>query len=225
VPTEALAGSMSREVEFLCPFCKARNKAQLCVRVDAVADPDLVDQLADGTLFEVTCWQCKESAPFDFSSQFLDRKRGICFWHDPPNDPLALGEEAAGDSFSDFQLRKVTDSNTFRELVHVWRDGLDDAAMLLLKHMLVARVMKDTGHCPVICNYDARINFEGQEWLEYVVFASEESDPETIRTPISVYESVAGAVQPFKESLFPVGQWVDWNDVTAEKLWTALQEK
>ena len=213
--------SRLREVEFFCPHCKARNKTSLHTLVDARNEPDVAAQLLAGTLSEVTCWQCRDRVPFEHSLVSVDPVKGEAIWLDPPNDPLAGGtapETAVA------KMRRVTDANALRELTAIWRDGLDDRAMLLLKHMLAARMLEETGSAPLLCAYEDRFNMDGEEWLEYVVFTSEEGDPEALRTPYSTYRSVAEAVERQADSVFPEGKWSDWNDTSARSLWEAMQK-
>jgi hypothetical protein len=158
----------------------------------------------------------------EHSLVFVDEAHGGAIWLDPPNDPLA----AANPPLEPMdRLRRVTDSNALRELAAIWRDGLDDGAMLLLKHMLAARMLEDSGSAPILCSYEDRFNSDGQEWLEYVVFTSEEGDPEGLRTPIATYRSVATAAEAVAADVFPGGKWVDWDDKSAQNLWEAMQSR
>lgn len=216
---------MSTGVEFHCPFCKAHNRAEMWLRIEAAEDPALVQQAMDGALFTHTCWSCKEAATFDHALLFVDTARRVWFLNQPPSDPLAehLAPAEMDNPPNDFQLRRVSNTNAFQELLRVWQDGLDDGAMLLLKHMLAARVLQDTGEPPILCSYDVRVTHDRQEWLEYVVFANEESEPETLAVPLSTYESVRQTISPYTAALFPVGQWIDWNDETARTIWETVQ--
>jgi hypothetical protein len=214
------ARAEKQALDYLCPSCKARNSIQVTLSVDAV-DVPAVEGLLDGTLFEFRCTACSSVNPMDHSVQFIDTKQAVCFRYAPQGDPLAamLPEDTA---WAEYSLRAAPDMNAFRELVHVWRDSLDNASMLLLKHMLAARVLEDSGSAPVLLSFDARVNMDGAEWLEYVLFQTEESDPETVRTPIGVYHSLAEVAAPAGERLWPRGQWADWDERSAAALWEAV---
>ena len=210
-----------RAVEFLCPHCRGRLRAEFHTRVDAESEPELAGRLLAGTLSEVTCAHCKERPHLEHSVIYVDMAANGAIWLDPPKDPLAVSGPPTGGLPE--RLRRVADSNALREIAKIWDDGLDDAAMLLLKHMLAARMLEETGSAPILCAYEDRFNNEGQDWLEYVVFTSEEGDPETLRTPYSTYLGVADALAHRVESVFPAGQWVDWDETSAKALWEAMQ--
>lgn len=214
--------SRIREVDFYCPHCREKNSGAFHMRIDARSEPEEASRLLAGTLSEVTCGSCRERSQMEHSLVFVDEPHGGAIWLDPPNDRLAAGVPPLEPME---RLRRVTDSNALRELAAIWRDGLDDGAMLLLKHMLAARMLEESGSAPVLCAYEDRFNSDGQEWLEYVVFTSEEGDPEGLRTPFATYRSVAAATEGVAAEVFPAGKWVDWDDKSAQNLWEAMQSR
>jgi hypothetical protein len=215
--------SHQTHLDYYCPHCKARNHAALWTRVDVSTDPELAERILNGTLFEHPCAACHVVSALDHAVQFVDPERRLVYWLDPPGDPLAQ-EAAPEDGLpEEFALYRVRDMNSFRELVHVWKYRLEESAMLLLKHMLVARVLQETGNCPVLCSFDALVKLDNGEWLEYIVFQTEESEPETLRVPWNVYESVRESMEPYIDRLFRPGRWVDWDEKTATQLWEMVQ--
>jgi hypothetical protein len=215
--------SRQTHLDYYCPHCKARNHAELWTLLDASTDAGLAQQVLDGTLFEHECAGCKQVSALDHAVRFVDPKLGVCYWLDPPGDPL--GQEAARNDglMEEFRLYRVQEMNAFRELVHVWKDHLEESAMLLLKHMLAARVMQDSGAAPVLCSFDALVKLDNGEWLEYIVFQTEESEPETLRIPWNVYASVCESLSPYVERVAQPGRWVDWDDKTAAAIWEMMQ--
>jgi len=216
--------SSSREVEFFCPHCKARNRATMWLQVNAASDPALARRVVDGSLFEQTCWHCRQTTALDHTLRYQDPQRRLWLLNAPPDDPLAGELESAQAPPEGYRLRRVEDMNALKELLHIWDDDLDDATMLLLKHMLAARVLRDTGSAPALCSYDTQITRDRQEWLEYIVFQTEESEPETLTVPMIVYADLLKTIEPHKEELFPIGEWVHWDHTTAGRMWEALQE-
>jgi hypothetical protein len=215
--------SRQTRLDYYCPHCKARNHAALWTRVDASTDPELAERILDGTLFEHACAACQVVSALDHAVQFVDPERKLACWLDPPGDPLAHEAAPEDELLEEFARYRVWDMNAFRELVHVWKDRLEEPAMLLLKHMLVARILQDTGSCPILCSFDALVKLDNGEWLEYIVFQTEESEPETLRVPWNVYASVRESVGPQAGQVFVPGRWVDWDDKTATRLWEAVQ--
>ena len=217
--------TLSQDVEFTCPHCKARNNATLWPRIDAESAPEVMDQLYAGTLFDHVCFHCHEPTALDHTVLVEFATARTAIMNSPPSDPLAAAVDAADSSLEDYSLRRVTDSNALRELALVIRDGLDDAAMLLLKHMLAARVMQDRGEPPVLCNYESTMRDGDKEWLEYVMFQTENSEPETLTVPMSVYQDVLNTVRDEKQMRFPTGQWMDWNEESAQCVWEHVQKE
>ncbi len=209
----------SKDVEFTCPHCKARNNATLWPRIDAESAPEIMDQLYAGTLFDHVCFHCHQPTALDHTVliEFVPSQTAIL--NSPPNDPLAEAVKSSDAALAGYHLRRVTDSNTLRELALVIRDGLDDAGMLLLKHMLAARVMDDRGEPPVLCNYESTMRDGQRQWFEYVLFQNEESEPETLAVPMSAYESVLEVAREKREWACPCGEWIDWDEDSARKLW------
>src|SRR5205807_4238663 len=92
----------------------------------------------------------------------------------------------------------------------------DDAAMLLLKHMAAARLQEEVGVPPVLCSYDRKASERDE--LQFIVYMTETSDPETLSIPIDLYCDIARSLQPHKRGLLPNGRWIDWTAETARRL-------
>ena len=97
--------------------------------------------------------------------------------------------------------------------------------MLLLKHMLAARVMQDRGEPPVLLAYELTMHDGAREWLEYMLFQREESEPETLTVPMAVYNDVLQTARPYQDEVFPAGKWATWSDETAQRVWERVQQK
>ena len=190
--------------------------------IDFQLQPDAYLKLMAGSSTEITCSSCRISAPFEFSLQVVDRERNLSIWLDPPNDPFAIKGFVQRDLIMEMSLRRVADMNTLREVAAVFRDGLQDGAMLLLKHMLAARILQDSGSSPILCSYEQRAGDSADARLEFVIFYSEEGDPETVTVPYEMYTNLVSETAPIISSVMPRGAWIGWDDDTVEKLWKAL---
>jgi hypothetical protein len=217
--------TISQDIEFQCPACKGRNTVTLWPRIDAESAPELMDRLYAGTLFDHVCAHCYETSSLDHTVLVELGAAKTAILNAPPNDPLAQAIDLSDSALAEYRLRKVTDSNALRELALALHDGLDDSAMLLLKHMLAARVLQDRGDPPVLLAYESTMHDGAREWMEYMLFQREESDPETLTVPMAVYNDVLQTAQPYQDEVFPTGRWVDWNDETAQRVWEQVQQK
>ena len=216
-----LSTSSVRRIEFECPFCGGKSDTTLQLRIDLQKEPAALSRLFEGKLTEIACSKCGGSAVFDYSVELTDSENKLIFWLDPPNDPFSL-KLNEGLCKADYRYRRVADSNTLREVVSVFRDNLDDGAMLLLKHLVAARILKDSGHSPLICNYEGLAGEATDAWLEFIIFTTEEGDPESVTVPLSMYIGIVGQISEIENVVMPVGNWVDWNDQTAERLWMSI---
>ncbi|MEP6754471.1 MAG: CpXC domain-containing protein [Chthonomonadales bacterium] len=211
----------TRRIEFVCPFCKGKSDTVLQLQLDVIADPTIYDRLFAGSLNEIECQKCHEVVPFDYSMVLIDSVKKNTLWLDPQDDPFALKLESI-ERDREKLYRIVTDSNTLRELASVHRDGLNDGAMLLLKHMVAARVLQDTGNSPALCSYECRAGESADAWLEFVIFASEDAEPEGVTVPYGMYVELVDQLKDSIDKLMPNGEWIDWNDRMAEKLWMSI---
>jgi len=216
--------TISQDIEFQCPHCKGRNTVMLWPRIEAESAPELMDRLCAGTLFDHVCSHCYETTSLDHTVLVELGAARTAILNLPPNDPLARVVSLEDPALSEFHLRRVTDSNALRELAVILRDGLDDSTMLVLKHMLAARVMQDRGEPPVLLAYESTMRDGSRDWMEYMLFQTEESEPEILTVPLSVYMDVERTAAPLKDDVFPVGRWIDWNDDTARRVWDRVQK-
>lgn len=215
----------AEEIEFVCPHCRARNRAAMVLRVDAATHPTLAERLREGSLFDQVCWQCREPTALDHALLYADPERRVAAADLPPNDPFADLLDLSDAALAGCQLRLVHDMNAVRELAQIWHDGWDDATLLLVKHMLAARVQQESGAPPVLCAYGGRVEQAGEPALEYVLFRTEESEPEAITVPLKMVRDVEAAVALRRAEMFPPGQWIEWSGETAQALWEALHSR
>lgn len=212
--------SSSTEIEFLCPFCKARNRTTVWTRVDAGEHPELVEPIIDSSLFESVCRGCGESVPADYGMDFHDPDRRLFIRYEASGGiqtPPAWADSVAAPP-DGYSLRRVRSQADLIELVRIWVDSLDDVRMLALKHLLVARIERDAGAPPLVCSYD-RITEDGEDAvLEYVVIQTKQSEPEFASVPWSMYQDLQNQADSVRESLFPTGRMVDWDAVAARRM-------
>ena len=214
-----------RPIEYICPFCKGKSTAQLPSLIDVAKQSSEYSKLMDGTLTEIACGKCDRSAPFEYSLQIVDTERNLILWLAPPNDPFTIEEKDGFENICGMHLRRVADMNILREVAAIFRDGLQDGAMLLLKHMLAARILQDSGKSPILCSYEQRASESTDAWLEFVLFFSEDGEPEIATVPFAMYSDLNREIEPIIGEVMPQSVWVGWDEATAERLWRAIPRK
>lgn len=188
--------------------------------VDAEGRPDLVAKLMDGTLCETTCPACGAAVAVDHALAYVDHPRRACCLCEPAGDIAAPA--AAAETRPGYRLRRVRDANTLRELALVWREGLDDLAMLLVRHWLADRLARDEGRPPLLCAYDGREE-AGEGRLVYTVFMTERDPPATATVPMEAYRTMTDLANRVRGEVCPDGEWVGWDAETARRAWERIE--
>ena len=134
-------------VEFPCPQCDATVRHEMWTVVNAEEDPELVERLKDGTLFEAVCPKCRFHAVPAASCLYLDPIHRACVYLVTDQAMSAQAEEmfraqAEGDVMAagptsvfgwDVIRRIVWDKDDLRGRVIAFENGLDDRVIELLK--------------------------------------------------------------------------------------------
>lgn len=209
----------NRQIQFQCPHCGSRNPAVVWTRIDA-DDAERVKGILDGTLFESTCRGCDTPVHADHSIDFHDGTRNLFVRYEAAGDVQPAGSWTAAlsesESVVDYRLIRAESQHSFIELVHIWRDRMDPARMLLVKFLLLTQIWGNSKIHPVVFNYDRRTP-EGD--LEYVMIPEENSEPDTVIASYEAYEEFGPLLEPALPDLYAPNQWLLWNSQTAERLW------
>ena len=212
--------SRSRPIEVLCPECRAPNPFLQWEVVDAGENPAQVKGILDGELFDFTCRNCEQEITLDHSIRFEDHSAcAICQYDPPRHVPLDLPPDPP----PAYRLRRLSDQNAFIELVRIWKDSLDDGVMLLVKHMLARDVEQNLGVRPLVCSFDSTGEVEGERSLDYAVWMPEEEEPRLFQMSISLYDQFQIALESDLPEILPDGEWVRWDQSTAQRIIEALE--
>lgn len=216
--------SIQVETPWDCPACKKRNITTRWQTVNVSVNPEIAAKVADGSLFSVTCEHCESQGRFNYSMQYHDQERKrYCFYHSPQEPvtrdtkkALQFAEREFGRSY---QLRRVYDLDSLIELASIWRDGLDDVAMLCHRLMLAAEIMGMKGSYPPILRYMGRGLEPGQdpedEMFDYIAVLKESEPPLTVHAPAYKYLRLVDMVLDGRTRFFPAGKCGEWTDQTA----------
>lgn len=209
-------------IEIVCPFCAAKNRVKVWLNLNSQKDTAQIEEALSGKLFEVECKGCKCEIPLEHSLHFHDPECLQYYRFDSPTGGLQARAEELAESGVGYSLRRTANFSSLLELLHIWNENLDDAPMLLMKHMLAAEVEQLAGEPPLICNFSHVDRSSGEPSLEFVVVEGEESDPQNAGVPYSLYNYLVEKIEPIRNSVFPKGVWVEWDFVTAGRAMEAM---
>src|SRR5258708_1350427 len=209
-------------IEVVCPFCAAKNRTKVWLNLNTLTDPIQIEDALNGKLFELECKGCESEIPLEHSLHFHEPASLRYYRFDGPSGGLQARAEELEDDGRGYVLRRTGDFSSLRELMHIWKAGLDDAPMLLIKHMLAAEVQRHSGKAPLVCNFSHLDRSKGEPTLEFVVIESEEGEAQNAGAPMKLYEELLTRIEPIRAMVFPVGVWVEWDHVTAGRALDAI---
>jgi len=212
--------SIRSEMPWPCMNCGTVNHAQVWHAVNVAQDPRIARKVQDGSLFRAVCRSCGFQAGLDYPIHYHDpARRSYCLYHQlgqalAPEDQPDL-QDIAGKVGPEYRLRRVYDLDSLMELSRVWRDGLDDAAILALRLLLEAQVESHRGARPLALRFDhLEVDVDA---LEYVLVMEESAPAESMTVPAVFYRNVFPRLEAHRERLFPTGRWVEWTRETARQ--------
>jgi hypothetical protein len=213
--------SMPEEIEYRCS-CGATNSATMWRSINLTLDPTFADKIIDNSLFESECRECHRVNTLVYPVLFHDMQRFYMVWFIPQQSSdeyeEAMGQMLLPDMRQTYQLRLIHDLNTFKEWVHIWRDGLDDRNMLLLKPKVVESI-EETHQIRVSkCYYETSGSEDGEPVLFYVLFIEGHEGTARTSIPRELLDSVTHAFAGIIDHLFPFGQAIEWSDESAYQM-------
>lgn len=135
--------SDSVQKTIVCPHCGQKGEAQTWPVIDAFEDPEVADALLSGTLFDYTCAGCATTFTLDFDVAYVDdyarsRVRYARRAEDRADEERLVDEmpepsHLDADEKRPYTSRIVNSRDALREKAALFRDGLDDRAVELLK--------------------------------------------------------------------------------------------
>lgn len=211
--------SRSRRIEVLCPECRAPNPFVQWEVVDAAENPPLMDRILEGTLFDFVCTNCEEEITLEFSARFEDHAAALIVKYEAPRGPALEEPWIPGEKY---RLRRVSDQNAFTELARIWKDSLDDSAMLVMKHMLARDVEEQHRIRPLVCGYEGLGEVDGEPCLSFIVWLPQDNEPRAFSVSSSVYEEIRARLPADAESTSSGERWVDWDSAAAQRIYDVL---
>lgn len=175
---------LSRNVQYDCPRCK--DPIQTVMHHSyVIEDEEALRALYEQRFHVVTCPRCKETWHFEADFLVTNAARDMFVQVICKDDKVAemrqTFEEMVGGK--GFFVRIVANRSDMVEKVKIWKAGLDDVALEVLKHFLRIQIR----------DLEGKTNryFEGLHEGEVVFSIREPGQPtKVMKIPMTVYENV-----------------------------------
>ncbi len=132
--------AMKDEVSVTCKKCGKDGTFAIYNGINIRRFPGIKAKVLDGSLFRYECPHCGSAGPLEYSTIYdsVEDKIAIIVKQDMSSgdDSMAKGlmETLSAD---DYLVRMVPDTNSLREKIHIFDDGLDDRVIELVKVMIL----------------------------------------------------------------------------------------
>lgn len=145
--------SRPRRHEITCPVCGTTGEFILWESLNNVLNPDEAQQLIDGSLFTYRCPHCGAKTDVVYPCLYHDMKEHAMVQlvdKGSLDEAIRMLDKLQADGMlarmtaeANYRHRLVTSQNDLREKAMLFRDGLDDRAMEVLK-LLVLKQLAET---------------------------------------------------------------------------------
>ena len=116
----------------VCPMCGELSKAIAYTSVNVTVNPELREQVLDGSLFAWKCPSCGYSARLTYPVLYNDMKNRFMVYLIPKIDRFQLCDKELEEQYNNLRnisKRAVADFNSFKEKIFIFESGLDDMAV------------------------------------------------------------------------------------------------
>ena len=137
--------SMREKVTVTCPGCGKKGPFTIWPSLNTVLDPAMKAKVLDGSLFTYECPQCGRKTEVEYGLLYHQMNDKIMIQVDETMQSFEksgiqeMMDMMSGDGYL---IRLVPDTNTLREKIHIFDDGLDDRLMEILKAVTVLKLAK-----------------------------------------------------------------------------------
>jgi len=125
-----------------CNECGHVFKVQIWSSINATLDPDLERQLLDGSLIRASCAKCGSEHKYIYDTLYHDMNRNFMVEYSGDDEESSADEPVQDKEMQNAlqkyrYLRRVYSWNHLREKVVIYRDGLNDIVVELVKAMIM----------------------------------------------------------------------------------------
>lgn len=210
--------SRSFPAALTCVHCGERFEFLVWQSVNTTLSPGMVDKVARGDVFRVPCEHCNGINPVDYPLHYHDMAHSrYCVYmaDEGGTESMRSALELAASLFSktgDYSLWTVDSPRGLQELAMVWRDGLDDLAVLAAKTTLYMLTVSRGAHSDFL-GYVER----GADGC--LVFEAVFGDGCAQRQMAAEdFEKYRPFVASRRSSVAPPNTWAEWSLETGKRL-------
>lgn len=183
----------------VCPMCGELSKAIAYTSVNVTVNPELREQVLDGSLFAWKCPSCGYSARLTYPVLYNDMKNRFMVYLIPKIDRFQLCDKELEDKYSNLRnisKRVVSDFNSFKEKIFIFESRLDDMAVELTKVAISQTVSKKLGGVSVnegyLSMYDRESNTMG-----FTYFTGDDLKPYVQTARLEIYAKSKDIIEKF----------------------------
>lgn len=209
MPTQTIQ-SKCVEDSVECPSCGHRDKVFVWDLLEASANPEQAARLATGELFVHACSSCGAKIPLDYPLLYIDRDARTCAYYPAGTGELPAlttafaqatikfrGIDLSSLRRGEYTMRVAPERYQLVEKVAIWRAGLDDELVEVLKASLLDELNGRDGGCRFHDAQFARLAEDGEK-IEFLLFEGDGEDDgpraSGISVPLLAYRRIAATL-------------------------------
>lgn len=176
-----------------CPKCGKEQLVKRYESVNVTLNPEIKEKIKSGYFFVFECEECHVQIPMIYPCLFHDMENRHMVWLVPncneeqieQINEINANNDIPKDFTINYQNRIVKNSDSFREKVLIWDEGLDDRVMEILKIVYMSKVEDDLKNRKLI-----NVLFEVLDSGYAFIFVFEEGEPGMVNIDMDLYRSV-----------------------------------
>ena len=183
----------------VCPMCGELSKAIAYTSVNVTVNPELREQVLDGSPFAWQCPSCGYSARLTYPVLYNDMKNRFMVYLIPKIDRFQLCDKELEEQYNNLRnisKRAVADFNSFKEKIFIFESGLDDMAVELTKTVISQTVSKKLNGVEVVEGYLSMYDRENNT-MGFTYFTGEDMTPYVQTARLEIYGKSKEIVEQF----------------------------
>lgn len=187
--------SINAKQNVKCPNCGEMSQVTVWSSITAKDSPDLVEDLLMGRINMFCCKSCSHTALMPNPMLFQDEDKKLLISFTPTNDAVlkaqlydnikkASRESGEIDNYEGYNLRFVTDYNELLEKVLIFKNGLYDKTIEVIKLMILSNDIDKSEQR--VC----RFGKSDENGMEFMIHDFIENQIYTSTIPQETYETV-----------------------------------
>lgn len=181
------------EESIACPKCQKNQQVKKYSSVNITLKPELKDKIKSGYFFAFECEECGVKIPMIYPCLYHDMENKNMIWLVPncTNEQVVevnninSKQDMVEDLSIGYKKRIVKNTDSFREKIVIWDEGLDDKAIELLKIVYISKFEADLKERKLI-----NVLFEVLDNNYAFIFVFNEGEPAMANIDMDMYRNV-----------------------------------